>query len=269
MRLFPIAALLSVLLTGPTLACGADTDCVIGERTYRIAMPEGHDGSTPVGAIIHAHGYKGTAAGVMRNKGLRALASRLGAALIAPKSAADDWVIPGAPRKRGVDGSAEFEYFDALIADASARFPIDTKRMMASGFSAGGMMVWNLACHRSESFAGFAPVAGTFWEPIPVQCDGGPVNLIHTHGTSDKVVPINGRRIADTRQGSVIAAFEMFSAQGHYRSAGSTQSEGLNCQLEKEAGGTILEFCTHPGGHSLKSQWLERAWKKFASIGAL
>ena len=33
----------------------------------RIAMPDGHDGVTPVPALIWAHGYRGSAAGVMRN----------------------------------------------------------------------------------------------------------------------------------------------------------------------------------------------------------
>ena len=43
------------------LACGHKTDCKIGERTYRISMPEGHDGKTKIGAIIFNHGYRGTA----------------------------------------------------------------------------------------------------------------------------------------------------------------------------------------------------------------
>ena len=65
------------LLTAPAaFACGADSNCPIGDRHYRIVMPEGHDGSTPVGALIWSHGYKGSAAGVMRNKGLRRMVLR-------------------------------------------------------------------------------------------------------------------------------------------------------------------------------------------------
>ena len=62
------------------LACGIDTDCTIGDRTYRIAMPDG----TPKGALIHAHGYRGTAQGVVRNRSLRGAVNGLGLALIAP-----------------------------------------------------------------------------------------------------------------------------------------------------------------------------------------
>ena len=57
------------------------------------------------------------------------------------------------------------------------------------------MMVWHLACYRGASFAGFAPMSGTFWEPVPETCPTGPVNLIHYHGTKDPVVPLTGRQI--------------------------------------------------------------------------
>ncbi len=265
-----LAALFCLLLPiSSAFACGPKSDCVIGERIYRIKMPSGHDGTTPIGAIIHAHGYRGTAKGVISNKALSRMASRLGVALIAPKSAGADWVIPGAPRKRGVDGSIEFEYFDALIADATKRFPIDRNRLMVSGFSAGGMMVWNLACHRGSSFAAFAPVAGTFWETLPTSCPSAPVNLIHTHGTTDTVVPLAGRRIADTKQGSVNEALSLFARKGSFGRSTNSSDGDLDCKRQLNASGKVLEFCTHSGGHSIKSKWLERAWNEFVALGAL
>lgn len=51
-------------------ACGPDTNCQLGDRHYRIAMPEGHDGVTHFGAIVFAHGYRGSARGAMRNIGM-------------------------------------------------------------------------------------------------------------------------------------------------------------------------------------------------------
>ena len=48
-----LAALIVVLFPmGSAWACGTTTDCEIGDRIYRIKMPDGHDGVTPVGAII-------------------------------------------------------------------------------------------------------------------------------------------------------------------------------------------------------------------------
>ena len=64
-------------------ACGPDTDCRIGDRIYRIRMPEGHDGVTPIGAIVFAHGYRGKVTGAVQGKGFVALGKRLNVAIIA------------------------------------------------------------------------------------------------------------------------------------------------------------------------------------------
>ncbi len=196
-------AIAATLLATPALACGPDTDCKLGDRTYRVAMPEGHDGAKPVGAIVFSHGYRGSAAGLMRNRNLRRAISNMGLAFIALKSKDDDWVLPNSPRHMDSDGSDEFEYVDAVVADATKRHPIDTERLVAAGFSAGGMMTWNLACARSGLFAGFVPISGTFWQEPPSACAGPVANIIHIHGDNDPTVPLNGRPILNTHQGKV------------------------------------------------------------------
>ena len=124
------------------MACGPDTECMVGNnRHYRIVMPENHDGRTQIGAIVYAHGYRGSAKGMMKNASMRKLASKMGLALVATKSYSDDWRLPGVPRNTDADGSIEFEYYDTVIKDITERFPIDPERIVATGFSAGGMMV--------------------------------------------------------------------------------------------------------------------------------
>ena len=81
--LWMVALLGAMTLAPAAVACGPDTDCQIGARHYRIAMPEGHDGVTQVGAIVFAHGYRGSARGVMRNMNMRKMVSEMGLALIA------------------------------------------------------------------------------------------------------------------------------------------------------------------------------------------
>ncbi len=271
-RLVPVFA--AVLLAGllnlvpPVMACGAETDCLIGERTYRIRMPEGHDGEKKVGAIFFMHGWRGSAAGVMRNKSLGKAVSDLGLALVAPKSAFEDWAIPGTPS--GAE-PVELEYFDALIAEVTSKYPIDSSKLVASGFSAGGMMVWNLACDRGDRFAGFVPIAGTFWEPTPTSCSSPPVNLIHIHGTTDKMVPIKGRPIGQTRQGNVNEVLAMYSGDGGYRKERSYTVSGLElaCEESTNPERRILELCLHSGGHSMKKGYLIHAWKRLTEIGAI
>ncbi len=254
---------LAAIATPAAKACGRDTDCVIGDRTYRIAFPEAHDGTTPIGAIVFVHGYRGTANGVMRNTVLTALASDLGVAFIAAQAAGPDWNIPGAPSHHALEGIHELAYFDALIEDVTTRFAIDRARLMASGFSSGAMMVWHLACYRGAAFAGFVPMSGTFWEPVPKNCPTGPVNLIHYHGTEDPVVPLTGRPIGDAHQGNVSEAIEMLARTGGYRPVEAGQTLELQCSKQVEGDGKLLELCLFSGKHQLKARHLARAWRIF------
>ncbi|MEP3276291.1 MAG: prolyl oligopeptidase family serine peptidase [Stappiaceae bacterium] len=249
-------------------ACGPDTDCQIGDRYYRIRMPEGHDGVTRVGAIVFAHGYKGSAKGTMRNKSLAKVASELGVAFIATKSAGPDWSIPGAPSQSVIAGADELAYFDRVIEDAEKRFPIDRERLMATGFSAGGMMVWNLACHRPESFAAFLPMAGTFWEPVPETCEKPVADIMHFHGDADKIVPQSGRNIADTRQGSVPDALKMYAEFGEFGPAQKMTMADMVCEEQTSPEGSLLRFCEFSGGHSFRSNYVKAAWQDFEKAGS-
>lgn len=266
------AGLTSFALLDTAHACGADTDCKIGERTYRISMPEGHDRASSVGAIIFNHGYRGTAAGLMRNKSLRRVVSDMGLAFVAPKSSGPDWDIPDAPNPGNYE--AELDYFDALKKRLIEQHSVDGSKIMVTGFSAGGMMTWNLACDRGSAFAAFAPIAGTFWGKLSMakKCPDMARYLIHMHGTSDTVVPIMGRPIGSTVQGEVPVALSLFINANNLGSFTPLESVvGLECQQRKPRSSTqkgILQYCLHPGGHSLRSEWIKRAWDVFEGEGA-
>jgi polyhydroxybutyrate depolymerase len=267
--LFIFLLLPMIFTTTPARACGADTDCVIGDRTYRIMMPEGHDGHERIGAIVFAHGYRGSAAGVMRNKSLARTASELGVAIIAANSADNDWDIPGTPSNIQATGDIEFTYFDHMIDHASSSFAIDRNRLMAAGFSAGGMMVWNLACRRSDLFSVFVPMSGTFWEPEPPTCDTPAASIIHIHGDSDPTVPLGGRRIQATRQGDVNKALEMYAEYGAFGPPASSVALDLTCENRSNDEGKMLNLCLFNGGHSFKVKYIKWAWETFAEKGQI
>lgn len=255
-----LAIFLFAFFTIPAAACGVATDCQLGDRTYRIYLPK-QDRGERVGAIIFAHGWRGNAGQVMANKSMLKLAEELSVALVAPQSKGEDWQLPGRPRHTDNTGEEEFTYFRQLVNDITKRFPIDRNHLLMSGFSAGGMMTWNLACHEGKLFAGFAPIAGTFWEPVPERCPSPPVDLIHFHGTSDKMVPIKGRVIADTKQGEVPVALALFSGHGQFGEPKPVPAKGLDCKRRNSPDRKILEFCRHPGGHIYKADYVRRAWK--------
>ncbi|MBA5775903.1 polyhydroxybutyrate depolymerase [Stappia sp. F7233] len=257
-----MAALLaaSPMAAAPASACGPDTPCQIEGGDYRIRFPSAWDGKTPIGAIVFVHGWRGSAAGEMRNRGWAKLADELNVAFIAANGEGGGWSYPGSPRRN----RDEFAYFEALIKDATTRFPIRRDRMMASGFSIGGSMVWNIACYRSELFAGYAPIAGAFWDPIPDTCPSPTPILFHVHGTSDRTVPLAGRPIgALWHQGDVAQGLAVWQ-----------KTEGLpvvfpkldhdnnfSCQRQRTGDG-LLEVCLHPGGHSVRAEWVKRAWRE-------
>jgi polyhydroxybutyrate depolymerase len=200
----------------------------------------------------------------MRNKALTRAASDLGVALIAPQGAEQTWSFPGSPSHH----RDEIAFFNTLLDDVLQRFPIDRSRIMASGFSMGGSMVWHLACRMSDRFAGFAPIAGGYWDPAPENCDGPVPNLIHVHGTADRTVPIEGRPIGTFyRQGDIINGMDKWVRIG--RCANETpvhlQDGRLTCERRRSCTGALIELCLHPGGHSLRTEWVTRAWQALAA----
>jgi polyhydroxybutyrate depolymerase len=258
-----LAAVCLAAVVDPAQACGRTTDCLIGERTYRIVLPAERDDTTPLGAIVFAHGYRGSADGVMRSDGLVGLAEALGVAFVAANADGRDWRIPGVPSFPEADGVEALAYFDALRQALIDRHGVDPERIVASGFSAGGMMAWQLACHRGQDYAGFIPLSGTFWAPLPETCPTTAVDLIHYHGTEDAVVPLDGRPINQSRQGNVRDAIALFTEAGGYRAIDDEAEAGLDCDLALNDAGQRLELCLYAGGHGFSHEHLVRAMRLF------
>jgi polyhydroxybutyrate depolymerase len=243
-----LTLLFALLLPVPAMACGVDSDCVIGDRTYRLYIPE--KGGKPMGAVFFAHGYRGSAAAEMRNKALLKLADDMGLAIVAMKSANEDWALAHTPQAPDRQEVLEYDYVTAVLDDVATRMPLDDSRLIMAGFSAGGMMTWTMACGMSERFRGFVPLSGTFWAPVPESCDAPPRSLVHIHGTEDTTVPLNGRAIGPTRQGEVEKALAIYAERGAFTRTGETEGpDGITCLQAANADDRILDFCTFKGGH--------------------
>jgi len=262
-----IVTILALFWAPLVQACGVETDCTVGDRIYRISLPEGQQET--VGAVVWAHGYRGSAAGVMRNGSLRGMVHDQGLALIALEGVNGSWDLPNGPRTPDSTGAAEFSYVADVIADAAEQFGVDPQRLVASGFSAGGMLVWNLACARPETFAGFVPYSGTFWMGPPDTCETPAASLVHIHGDSDRTVPLDGRAIGPTYQGKVAEALAMYARLGQFGAAQAQDVESLRCAQSDNAAGEVLEFCLFEGGHSFRTEYLEYALDRLKAAGKL
>lgn len=245
------------------VACSAATDCTLDSGTYRISLPEG---DKPKGAIVFAHGYRGSAAGVMKNLSLIKTATDRGLALIAIDAGEDDWNLPNAPGESTAPRD-EMAYLDAVLADASAQFGVDPKRAVITGFSAGGMFVWNVACARGDAFAGYIPYAGTFWKGPPATCPAAAQNIIHVHGTADTTVPMTGRKIADTRQGDVTEVLRMYMKDKDFAPDGGYSVTDMTCSHAASTSGKRLDLCLFDGKHSFTAKRLGAAYDRLMPKG--
>jgi len=240
-------------------ACDRDSDCLLDGRSYRVVLPTALP--EPSGAIIFAHCYRGSAAGSIGNPGLAGLADSLGVVVAAAQAAGPEWNIPGVPSDDALTGVDELAYFEAIADDLALRFGVDRQRIVVAGFSSGAMLVWHLACHGGDRFAGFVPLSGTFWRPLPERCPTSSVDLVHYHGGSDRVVPLEGRKIKDAHQGDVTKALALLVEGGGYQPAPTAETAGLRCSSYRNSDGKRLELCRFAGGHSLDPTHLARAWR--------
>ena len=235
--------------------CAVACDTALG--TYRSALPEG---SGPFPVLLHLHGMGGTGEGVLRGGSARTALTR-GYAVLAP----DGWQpVSRYPRNWGVaDGRAytrdDIAFLRGVLEDAARRLPIDRSRVLLSGFSRGGSLVWDIACHAPDLARAYAPVAGAFWVPEPEACSA-PVDLFHTHGWLDRIVPLEGRPIrnGEITQGDVWGA--LFTLRQTNRCTNRQPETGAaeaarwwRRWSDCEAG--RLDLMLHSGGHSVPAGW--------------
>ena len=152
---------------------------------------------------------------------------------------------------------------DARIRESAARFGIDPARTLVAGFSSGAMLVWTLACERGADFAGFVPMSGTFWAPVPQSCPEIPANLMHFQGTEDTTVPMEGRPIEEAHQGNLDQAFTLAESLSDFGPPETTQEGDLTCTRRTDSAGRILDLCLFPGGHSFRPDFIARAAADF------
>lgn len=260
-----LTALLSVsLFADPALArCGPDPDaCFLADGEYHIALPDGAGAAAPVVMFLHGAGSNG--GNVMRNAGLTKSLLARGYAVLAPTGSRS--FRGGAGRVwnfyPGWEGRDEVQFLRDVADDATARFGTSRSNVLLSGFSAGGFMVYYLACQTPATFSAYASVSGGFWRPQPVDCSG-PVKLFHTHGWRDKTVPIEGRylRNGEFQQGDIFAGLEVWRTANQCADqrpdAYSETGQFWRRKWSECAPDSALELAIFPGGHGVPKGWVD------------
>ena len=166
-------------------------------RTYRIHLPNDRAPSQPTALVVVFHGGGGNAENAARMSGMDAKADKEGFIAAYPNGTGgranamlltwNAWRCCGAALDNNVDDVA----FVRALVDAVAReYPVDRKRIYATGISNGGMLAYRVGCELGDVFAAIAPVAGAL---NSFDCGSGPpVSVIVFHGTADKHVRFEG-----------------------------------------------------------------------------
>jgi polyhydroxybutyrate depolymerase len=154
-------------------------------REYRLFVPPGYDGRTPLALVLDLHGSGGTSAGQARTSGLETLAARETFLVATLQADGGRWNVPV------TEGRPDDVAYVADVIDAvGGQVCLDPARVHATGFSGGGRMSSLLGCRLSSRLASIAPVAGLRW---PGPCDGRPVPVLTFHGLADRQNPYDGQ----------------------------------------------------------------------------
>ena len=166
--------------TGPVMFQGA----TVG-GSYLLHVPPTYSGA-PTPLVVNLHGQPGTGQIQETSSAMSPVADQKGFVVVYPDAVGPGWATGGGFTGGGRDDVA---FIDAVIDDVGQRLCIATDRVYATGHSAGGFMLYRLACDLADRFAAVAPVAGAFVFD-PATCHPSrPLPLLHIHGTADPRVP--------------------------------------------------------------------------------
>jgi polyhydroxybutyrate depolymerase len=258
-RVLRLAAIFATLVFAASPAesapCSGAGRCEVEGDYYLAAPPPEWDGVSPLPLVVFFHGWNSSPEATMRNGAMLRSIHRRGALFVAPYARNGYWRQIG--EGRAEPGRDELAYVRAVMADIARHWPVDPARSLASGFSRGASMVWNVACYGGEMFWAYAPIAGGFWGSTPATCPSGPVNLRHIHGLADREVAFD--RIGIYNSMPIPDGLAMLRGLNGCGGATAVPAGDSRLTSQRQAGcrsGRVLELCLHERGHSIPAEWV-------------
>ena len=181
------------------------------EVRYAISIPRNYSPSTPVPLILALHfgvggGNAAGAGGDVVQILIGPALAELGAVIVAPDSVRGDW-----------SSSENEKAVNALLDMVLARYSIDKKKVVVTGFSMGGTGSWHFAATFTERFSAAIPVAGR----PPASASGWRLPVLAIHSRDDQVVPFGPTetRIAELQKAGVNAKLIQLTGITHYETS--------------------------------------------------
>ena len=171
------------------------------QRTYLVGVPAKR---SPMPLVLVFHGGGGRGRGMVRLTGFDDLADRYGFVVVYPDGLRRQWNDGRLPFNNGADDVA---FVSALIDRIAQDYPIDRKRVYATGMSNGAMFSQRLGCELADRIAAIAPVSGNMPSALAPTCrPARPVSVIEINGTDDPLVPFAGGNVISPRMGTVLSS---------------------------------------------------------------
>ncbi len=163
------------------------------ERSFRVHVPTGYDGSAAVPLVLVLHGGGGSGEQIeLRSSDMNAVADREGFLAVYPDGTGTirTWNAGGCCGGAVRNDVDDVGFVRALLDGIEGSLCVDADRVFATGMSNGAMLSHRLACELSDRLAAVAPVAGV--EMAPACPTNGRVALMQVHGSMDGHVPWEG-----------------------------------------------------------------------------
>ena len=175
-----IALALWVPTFGAAQICGEAEACPLGDRSYRIKVPDDWDGQTALPVMLHFHGWGRQGDLIVQHQRISGHTRRRGVLLIAPNGLGRTWDFWD-------EDSRDVPFAAAVIEDVAARLPIDRSRIYVSGYSYGSAMAWRYVCQNGQDVAALFAISGTIDQSEA--CPQGPREVRQVYGFKDTVMP--------------------------------------------------------------------------------
>ncbi|HZF10474.1 MAG TPA: esterase [Thermoanaerobaculia bacterium] len=227
------------ILLGSAVAQAAVMTWTVGgvERKALVFAPPGHGGGkVPLVFAFHGHGgnMRGAARGMAFQKAWPGAIVVYMQGLPTPSKIDPQGRRPGWQHELGENGDRDLKFFDAVLATLRQKYPVDDRRIYATGFSNGAFFTYFLWAERGKTFAAFGPCAGLIWPTLQLT---EPKPALHVGGQADPLV-----KFADQEK-----TIETVRQLDGATAAGT--SCGTGCTLYPSPKDTPVETFIHPGGH--------------------
>ena len=158
-------------------------------RTYHLLDPSPSD-ARPKPLVVVLHGGREDGTAMITRTNFDQVAQADGFIVVFPDGVQGHWNSGSCCGAVAVSVSDEEAFFNQLLDQIESRHHVDTSRVYVTGFSAGGYMVYRLACDLSMRFTAAASVSGSMPDG---QCTmARPLSILEIHGTADNQLPYAG-----------------------------------------------------------------------------